>query len=207
MAEGEEPSSEQAGGSTPPPGLGVPELEVPGPGTTGSPSGTGSPGTPPLGPGQPEIVEDYYPYLDPRGPQQPPPKRTGFRLTAGRMILLIFIVLAVSGAIVTQVRHARATPADKQACSATLGALQNITPATLQTMLHDLEFANDKTLLGARGDMTSDIRAGSPDAIEKDLNRVISRCNQLSSEFKAGFQKFCDSHPGYCKQTFHIGPF
>jgi len=199
MAEGEEPASEQAGGSTPPPGLGVPQLGVP---------STSGAGTPPPGPGQPEIVEDYYPYVGPAGPQQPAPKqRRAFRLTAGRMILLVFIVLAASGAIVSQVRHAHATPADKQACTSTLGALQNITPANLQIMLHDLEFANDKTLLGARGDMTTDIRSGNPNAIGNDLNKVINRCNQLSTEFKSGFQKYCDAHPGYCRQTFHIGPF
>ena len=202
MAEGEEPASEQAGGSTPPPGLGVPQLGVPG---TGSSS---SSGTPPLGPGQPEIVEDYYPYLGPRGPQQPPPRpRRFFRLTISRMILLVFIVLAVSGAIATQVRHAHATPADKQACSTTLGALTNITRPGLQAMLHDLEFANDKTLLGARGDMSVDIPNGNATALGNDVNKVINRCNQLSSDFKAGFKTFCDSHPGSCKQTFHIGPF
>lgn len=201
MAEGEEPGSEQAGGATPPPGLGVPPLGAP---SAGSPS---DPATPPLGKGQPEIVEDYYPYGDPRATQQQAPKRRGFRLTGVRMILLVFIVLAVSGAIVSQVRHARATPADKQACNATLGALQNITPANMSAMLHDLEFANDKTLLGARGDMTTDIRSQNLDGLGKDLNRVIQRCNQVSSEFKSGFKTFCDLHPGYCRQTFHIGPF
>jgi len=203
MAEGEEPASEQAGGSTPPPGLGVPPLGAPGTGS--SPS---SPATPPLGQGQPEIVEDYYPYLDPRGTQQQPaPRRPRFRLTISRMILLAFIVLAVSGAIATQLRHAHATPADKQACSTTLGALSNITRPGMAAMLHDLEFANDKTLLGARGDMTTDIRNANVNALGNDLNRVINRCNQLSSDFKSGFKTFCDSHPGYCKQTFHIGPF
>jgi hypothetical protein len=201
MAEGEDPASEQAGGSTPPPGLGVPSLGVPAPGSPGNP------GTPPPAAGQPEIVEDYYPYVDPRGPQQPPPKRRGFRLTASRLILLVFIVLAVSGAIATQVRHARATPADKQACNTTLGALQNITAANMQAMLHDLEFANDKTLLGARGDMTTDIRNQNLNGLGNDLNKVIQRCNQVSSEFKSGFKSFCDTHPGYCRQTFHIGPF
>jgi len=201
MAEGEEPASEQAGGSAPPPGLGVPQLGVPAAGSSSDP------GTPPLGTGQPEIVEDYYPYVDPRAPQQPAPKRRSFRLTASRMVLLVFIVLAVSGAIVSQVRHARATPADKQACTTTLGALQNITPTSMQAMLHDLEFANDKTLLGARGDMTVDIRNQDLNGLGNDLNKVIQRCNQVSSEFKSGFKTFCDSHPGYCRQTFHVGPF
>lgn len=195
MAEGEEPAPGQAGGSTPPPGLGVPPLGAPGAGSTPAP-----------GPGQPEIVEDYYPYVGPNVPQQPTPKRR-FRWTASRIILLVFIVLAVSGAIVSQVRHARATPADKAACTSTLGALQNITPANMQAMLHDLEFANDKTLLGARGDMTTDIRSQNLDGLGKDLNKVIQRCNQVSSDFKSGFKTFCDLHPGYCKQTFHIGPF
>src|ERR1700747_450282 len=144
MSEGEEPASEQTGGSaSPPPGLGVPGLGLP------SPGGQGGTGTPPLDAGQPEIVEDHYPYVDPRGPPQ-----RRFRLTAGRIILLAFIVLAVLGAVVTQVRHARATPADKTACSSTLKALS--TPATgIPAMMHDLEFANDKTLLGARGEMTT----------------------------------------------------
>jgi hypothetical protein len=202
MAEGEDPASEQAGGSTPPPRLSVPPLGVPG-------GGSSSPGTPPLGPGRPEIVEDYYPYLDPRGPQQQPaPRRRFFRLTISRMILPAFIVLAVSGAIVTQVRHAHATPADKAACTSTLGALANPSASgTMAAMLHDLEFANDKTLLGARGDMTTHIQQRNLDGLGNDLNAVVHRCNQISSEFKSGFQTFCDTHPGYCKQTFHIGPF
>ena len=197
MAEGEQPPSEQAGGSTPPAGLGVPPL--------GPPSASG-PGTRPPGAGQPEIVEDYYPYVGPQTPQQPAPKRR-VRLTASRMILLVFLVLIASGAIATQVRHAHATPADKTACSSTLGALSNLNQTTLRAMLHDLEFANDKTLLGARGDMSTDIPTGNATAVGNDLNKVIHRCNQLSDEFKHGFQTFCDSHPGYCKQTFHVGPF
>ncbi|HLW16995.1 MAG TPA: hypothetical protein VKV69_06550 [Actinomycetota bacterium] len=202
MAEGEEPPSEQAGGASPLPGLGVPQLGVP---STGSP---GDPATSPLGKGQPEIVEDYYPYLDPRGQQQPPPKRRGFRLTGARLVLLVFIVLGVSGAIVSQVRHARATPADKAACTSTLGALANPSATgTMSAMLHDLEFANDKTLLGARGDMTTHIEQRDLNGLGNDLNAVVHRCNQISSDFKSGFQTFCDTHPGYCKQTFHIGPF
>jgi hypothetical protein len=78
------------------------------------------------------------------------------------MILLVIIVLAISGAIATQIRHASATPADKTACSSTLGALSNQSPTQMAAMLHDLEFANDKTLLGARGDMTGDIAHEEP---------------------------------------------
>lgn len=200
MAEGEEPA-EQAGGTPPPPGLGVPSLGVP------SPSGEGGTGTSPPGGGQPEIVEDYYPYVGPNTPQQPPAQKRRFRLTVSRMILLVFIVLAISGFIATQVRHASATPSDKTACTSTLNALSNLNATSLRAMLHDLEFANDKTLLGARGDMSTDIPAGNATALDNDLNKVIHRCNQISGDFKSGFQKFCDSHPGYCKQTFHIGPF
>lgn len=200
MAEGEEPPSEHAGGATPPPpGLGVPSLGVPSP--------SGETGTPPTGSGQPEIVEDYYPYVGPSTPQQPPAPKRRFRLTVSRMILLVIIVLAVSGAIATQIRHASATPADKTACTSTLGALSNQSPTQMAAMLHDLEFANDKTLLGARGQMTTDIQNRSLDGLGNDLNKVIHRCNQISGDFKSGFQKFCDTHPGYCKQTFHIGPF
>ncbi|HEV2685708.1 MAG TPA: hypothetical protein VGW79_03630, partial [Actinomycetota bacterium] len=107
----------------------------------------------------------------------------------------------------TQVRHAHATPADKTACASTLNALSNLTPTNLRSMLTDLEFANDKTLLGARGDLNTDIPSGNASAVGNDLNKVIQRCNQLSSEFKSGFQTFCNAHPGYCRQTFHIGPF
>ena len=85
--------------------------------------------------------------------------------------------------------------------------MTNITRPALQAMLNDLEFANDKTLLGARGDMSVDIPNGNATALGNDVNKVINRCNQLSSDFKSGFKTFCDSHPGYCKQTFHIGPF
>lgn len=196
MADGDEPASEQAGGPTPPPGLSVPQLGVP---------STGAPGTPPLGPGQPEIVEDYYPYVDPRVPQPAPPRRR-FRLTFSRMILLAIVVLAVSGLIVTQVRHARATPHDKLACSSTLTALANPTTG-MPAMLHNLDFADDNTLLGARGSMQTHIAQQNLQGLGQDLNTVIHRCNQISSEFKSGFQTFCDTHPGYCRQTFHIGPF
>ena len=138
-------------------------------------------------------------------PQQPPPKQRR-RGGVSRVILLVILVLVALGWVVTQVRHARATPADKAACSATLSALTN--PAVDFTpMLNDLELANDKTLLAARGDMTTHIMQKNLNALGDDLNKVIHRCNQVSSEFKTGFQSFCDSHPGYCKQTFHIGPF
>lgn len=206
MAEGEESAPEQAGGSTPPPGLGVPGLGVPAPSTPPVQAGAG-PETPPLAPGQPEIVEDYYPTFDPRATYRapPPPRRTS-RHGISRIILAGILLLAALGWVVTQVRHARATPADKKACSSTLTAFSNPT-AALPTMLRDLDFADDKTLLGARGDMQAHLAQRNVQGFSDDLNKVIRRCNQLSSEFKSGFKSFCDTHPGYCKETFQIGPF
>ena len=212
MTEGEEPSSEQAGGSPPPqqpPGLGVPSLAVPSLGgaaadgpPTGTPPPAGSP--PPAGqPGKPEIIEDYYPMVQPAKPAPPPRQRRGPGVS--RLVLIGIIVLIGLGWVVTQVRHARATANDKAACSSTLSALS--TPATIPIMVHDLNFSDDKTLLGIAGDMTTHVTQRNVTALGDDLNRVIHRCNQISSEFKSGFQSFCDGHPGYCKETFHVGPF
>jgi hypothetical protein len=137
---------------------------------------------------------------------QPPRVKPKRRVGVARAILLGFVILAALGWVVRTVRQASATPADKAACSATLATFSN--PATgMPVMLHDLELANDKTLLGARGDMTTHIAQRNLAALGDDLNRVVHRCNGLSSDFRSGFKSFCNTHPGYCKQTFHIGPF
>jgi len=194
MAEGEEPASGQAGGTPPPPGLGVPGLGVPGMGTPQSPPAAGP---------KPEIVAGSYQGMPPPRPAPPKPRRF---LTASRIIALGFLTLIVLGWVVKEVRQARATPRDKAACSATLAALAS--PATgIPLMVQDLNFTDDKTLLGAAGAMTTDIQQRNAAALGDDLNRVIHRCNQISSEFKSGFQSFCDTHPGSCKETFHVGPF
>ncbi|TML78652.1 MAG: hypothetical protein E6G04_07610 [Actinobacteria bacterium] len=212
MAEGEEPSSEQAGGATPPqqpPELGVPSYGGPSPGGQGAgapPTGTPPPSStpPPAGqPSQPEIIEDYYPMVQPAKPAPPPRQRRGLGIS--RIVAIGIILLIGLGWVVTQVRHAHATANDKAACSSTLAALS--TPATIPTMVHDLNFSDDKTLLGIAGDMTTHITQRNVTGVIDDLNRVIHRCNQISSEFKSGFKSFCDSHPGSCKETFHIGPF
>src|SRR5438105_4493671 len=108
MAEGEEPAAEQAGGSTPPPGLGVPGLAVP---SMGNQAGTTPPGAGP----KPDVVEGYYPGVPPTRPA--PPKRRKF-LTASRIIAIGCLVLIALGWVVREVRQARATPRDKAACSA-----------------------------------------------------------------------------------------
>jgi hypothetical protein len=74
-------------------------------------------------------------------------------------------------------------------------------------MMSSLELANYKTLLGARGDMTTAIAQHDLTKLVADLNKVIARCRDLSSSFRSGFHDFCTSHAGSCKQTFHIGPF
>ena len=127
-------------------------------------------------------------------------------MSASRWILIGILALAALSWVVTQVRHASATPKDKLACSATLDALASPTTG-MPAMLHDLDFADDKTLLGARGSMGTHIAQRDLAGLGTDLNTVIHRCNQISSEFKSGFKTFCDTHPGYCKETFHIGPF
>jgi hypothetical protein len=201
MADDDEQPGQGAGrdpASIPPsnvPQLGVPSLGVP---------GVGAP--------QPSTYQDpdpndprNYPGALPAHLNKPPVKKRR-RIGVGRALLLIFLLLAGLGWLVRTVRQASATPADKAACSATLSAFT--TPATgMPLMLHDLEFANDKTLLGARGDMTTHIAQRNVAALGDDLNRVIKRCNDLSSQFRSGFKTYCDGHPGYCKETFHVGPF
>jgi len=173
------------------PSLGVPSLGVPQPGTYPDPD-----------PNDPR----NYPGALPANLQPPRPAKKRRRAGISRAILLIFLLLAGLGWLVRTVRHASATPADKAACSATLAAFT--TPQTgMPLMLHDLEFANDKTLLAARGDMTTHIQQQNVTALGDDLNRVIRRCNDLSGQFKSGFKAYCDGHPGSCKETFHVGPF
>jgi hypothetical protein len=174
--------------------------------------GVPSLGVPSLGTPQPSTYTDpdpndprNYPGALPAHLNRPPVKKRR-RVGVGRALLLIFLLLAGLGWLARTIRQASATPADKTACSATLSAFT--TPATgMPLMLHDLEFANDKTLLGARGDMTTHIAQRNVAALGNDLNRVIKRCNDLSSQFRSGFKSFCDTHAGMCKETFHVGPF
>src|SRR5438270_200995 len=174
MAEGEEPSSEQAGGATPPqqpPELGVPSYGGPSPGGQGAgapPTGTPPPSStpPPAGqPSQPEIIEDYHPMVQPAKPTPPPRQRRGLGIS--RIVAIGIILLIGLGWVVTQVRHAHATANDKAACSSTLAALS--TPATIPTMVHDLNFSDDKTLLGIAGGYATD----------HPLGRIVAgRCRQ-----------------------------
>ncbi len=179
------------------PGLGVPGLSVPPPGATPSQSTYNDP--------DPNDPRNYPGSLPAHLRQQQQPKARR-RIGAGRALLLIFLLLAGLGWLVRTVRQASATPADKAACAATLSAFQTNFKSGA-AMLSSLELANDKTLLGARGDMTTHIQQRNMNALGEDINKVIHRCNGLSSSFKSGFQSFCDGHPGYCKETFHIGPF
>lgn len=178
------------------PGLGVPALGVPTPGATPPQSTYSDPD-----PNDPR----NYPGALPPGMGVPQPK-VRKRVGVGRVILLVFLVLAGSGWLVRTIRQTRATPADKAACAATLSAFQTDF-RTAPAMLSSLEFANDKTLLAARGDMTTHLQQRDTTALGNDINKVIHRCNGISSSFKSGFQSYCDTHPGVCKETFHIGPF
>ncbi|TMK51600.1 MAG: hypothetical protein E6G59_08575 [Actinobacteria bacterium] len=171
---------------------------------TGTPPVSSTP--PPAGqPSQPEIIEDYYPMVQPAKPKPPPRQRSGLGIS--RIILICFLVLAALGWLVRTVRHASATPADKSACTSILTAAQNGTLLGDPNMMASLSQANDKALYAAYGLMLTDFNAKNGAEFVTDLNQAINRCNQISTDFKSGFKSFCDSHPGLCKQTFHIGPF
>jgi hypothetical protein len=190
----------QGAGNEPAPSGGLPQLGVP------------SLGVPSLGTPQPSSYTDPDPN-DPRNypgalpPNlRPPVIKQKRRVGIARAIVLIIVVLAALGWVVRTVRQASATPADKAACTATLSAVTT-SGSTAPAMMSSLEQANDKTLLGARGDMTTAIAQHDLTKLVADLNKVIARCRDLSSSFRSGFHDFCTSHASSCKQSFHLSPF
>jgi hypothetical protein len=140
----------------------------------------------------------------------PPPPPSEFQIPqkprrsiARRIIVIIIavVVVAGAGAILRAVREATASPKDKAACSATITMIEN-SGQTIDQALQAWSAADDDKIRGEITNIQAAISARDAQALADAVNRVIKRCNGISSEFRDRFATYCKTHEGACKQSF-----
>jgi len=137
----------------------------------------------------------------PPGEYQPAPKP---RRGPGRRVISIVVAVVVvlgGGAIFRAVREATASPKDKAACIATLTMIQD-SGQSLEQALTSWAAADDDKIRAEIANIRAAINARDPQALADSVNRVIKRCNGISSQFRDGFSDYCKTHEGACKQNF-----
>ena len=162
------------------PGLGLPTPGSPVPGQIPTPGSI-----PPPPPGE-------------YGPAPKPRRGIGRRVIS---IVIAVVVVAGGGAIFRAVREATASPKDKAACIATLTMIQN-DGQTIEEALQSWAAADDDKIRAEIAKIRAAIGARDPQSLADSVNRVIKRCNGISSQFRDGFNDYCKTHEGACKQNF-----
>jgi len=194
-----------ADGAPPPPG--TPPL-IP------EPPDTAPPGVIPEPPGQAPFDTPAFGQTPPPGDIPPPapgdyrpmdvPARRGG--SVGRrigIVVLALLLLGGLGAILNRVREATASPKDKAACTAT-GTMIETDGQTLTEAMQTWNAADDSKIRAEIANVQSAIAARDPQALADSVNRVIARCNKISSDFRKRFNTYCKTHEGACKKTFNF---
>src|SRR5439155_2522914 len=176
-------------GPSGPPQLGLPPLAPPGPAGGLPPPSTNAP---------PPVPTDQLP--------NPPSGRRRTVLWVRIAVAVLVFGSAGIGLLVRTIREAKATPADKAACAAVLTAVES-RGSQAAAMFSALAAADDQTLREGSTNIVADLNARNDSGFTSDLNKVIHRCNGLSSDFRGKFKKFCDANPTECKHTNNISPF
>ena len=126
------------------------------------------------------------------------------RRSVGRRVIVIVIAILViggGGAILRVVREATASPKDKAACMATIAMIEN-SGQTIDQALQSWNAADDAKIQAEISSVQAAIQARDPQALADSVNRVIARCNRISSDFRDRFKKYCETNEGACKQNF-----
>jgi hypothetical protein len=168
-------------------------LGVPAPGA-GAPLGTGS------APGQLPTSGELPP---PPPAGLPEPRKPSRGRTIGRRVGMVFLALVLLGgigAIVRVVREATASPKDKAACIATADMIET-EGQTLESGLQAWSAADDSKIRAEITNVRLAIQTRDVQLLDDAVNRVIKRCNAISSAFRSRFDKYCETHTGACKKS------
>jgi hypothetical protein len=116
-------------------------------------------------------------------------------------IVIAVVVVVAGGAIFRAVREATASPKDKAACLATMTMIEN-SGRTIDEALRSWSAADDGKIRAEITNIQSAIAARDAQKLADAVNRVIARCDKISSQFRSRFSTYCKTHEGACKQNF-----
>jgi len=169
-----------------PPDTSVPGMIPEPPSQTPMPGAIPTPGSLP-----PPMPGEYRPPTAPR------------RSVARRIVPIVIavVVLGGGGAIFRAVREATASPMDKAACLATVTMIEN-DGRTVDQALQSWAAADDEKIRVEISTVQAAIQARDAQGLADSVNRVIARCNRISSDFRDRFSTYCKTHEGACKRNF-----
>jgi hypothetical protein len=115
-----------------------------------------------------------------------------------RVVVLVLVLGgALLGFLLRTFREARATPNDKAACDSALLAIKTFGEQS-SGLIPAVSKADDEPIREMAPRLAADISNRDEAGLVNDVNELIHRCGQISSNFRNEFNDFCEAHKEQC---------